>query len=160
MSDGSNVRWTHARPYVLFTFVIVAVDQWSKLAAWQVDSSVGATRNPSYALGIVDGPAHMLAIGSLATLAIFVTLVARWALRLGVSPLIPGLVIGGMVGNILDRIVLGSVRDFLVTPWVICNVADLAIAGGLVAFLVAFGWRMQHLRGMTAATSLYARTRS
>ena len=94
------------------------------------------------------------------TLAIFVTLVARWALRLRISPLIPGLVIGGMVGNILDRIVLGSVRDFLVTPWVICNVADLAIVGGLVVFVVAFGLRLPQTREMTAATSLYARTRS
>ena len=102
----------------------------------------------------------LLAIGSLATLAIFVTLVARWALRLGISPLIPGLVIGGMVGNILDRIVLGSVRDFLVTPWVICNVADLAIAGGLVAFVVAFGLRLPQSREMTAAALMYGRTRS
>ena len=45
-------------------------------------------------------------------------------------------VAGGMIGNTLDRIRLGSVRDFLVTPWAIVNIADIAVAAGIIGVVV------------------------
>ena len=139
--------------YVLCAVVVLAVDQFSKAAAMRVDSGmVVDARNPSYALGVVDGPAHVLAFGTLVTLVVFVALIGRWALRLGISPVIPALVTGGMLGNVLDRMVLGSVRDFIVTPWAIFNVADVAVAAGIVASMVAFAVRMYQL-GPTATTA-------
>ena len=46
------------------------------------------------------------------------------------------LIAGGMVGNTLDRIRFGSVRDFLVVPGAIVNLADLAVAAGMIALVV------------------------
>ncbi len=50
--------------------------------------------------------------------------------------------IGGIIGNFIDRIVLGAVRDFLlVEPFgFICNVADIAICVGvaLICIYIAF----------------------
>ena len=79
-------------------------------------------------------------------MAAFLALVAGPAVALGVSPLAPALIVGGMLGNALDRIRFGAARDFLVTPWAIVNVADLAVAAGMVAFVVTVAWRLYRLR--------------
>ena len=55
----------------------------------------------------------------------------------GVPAWAAGLVIGGAVSNLADRLLVGSVRDFLATPWIVLNVADLAVAVGIVGWLVA-----------------------
>ena len=59
------------------------------------------------------------------------------AMRFGISIVMPALVAGGTIGNTLDRIRLGSVRDFVVTPWAIVNLADFAVAVGLVGLVIA-----------------------
>jgi signal peptidase II len=47
-----------------------------------------------------------------------------------------GLIVGGIVGNLIDRIVFGYVTDFLyITHWPIFNFADSAIDIGLVLFV-------------------------
>jgi lipoprotein signal peptidase len=79
-------------------------------------------------------------------MAVFLSLVAAPAVALGVSPLAPALIVGGMFGNALDRIRFGAARDFIVTPWAIVNVADLAVAAGMVAFVVTVAWRLYRLR--------------
>ena len=98
------------------------------------------------ALGVVGGPAPLLIVGTVAVMAAFLALVAGPAVALGVSPLAPALIVGGMFGNALDRIRFGAARDFIVTPWAIVNVADLAVAAGIVAFVVTVAWRLYRLR--------------
>jgi signal peptidase II len=58
----------------------------------------------------------------------------------GLFALAVGLVIGGAIGNVIDRIRLGAVADFvdvsrLYFPWVF-NVADSAISVGIVLLLL------------------------
>ena len=44
-----------------------------------------------------------------------------------------GLMLAGVVGNLVDRLALGHVTDFIdVVPWLIFNVADASIAIGLI----------------------------
>jgi signal peptidase II len=54
-----------------------------------------------------------------------------------------GLILGGAVGNIVDRIRLGSVVDFIsVGWWPVFNLADSAISVGvtaLAAYLIFIG---------------------
>jgi len=102
--------------------------------------------NPAYALGVGGGPAPLLIVGTVAVMVAFLALVAGPAVASGVSPLAPALIVGGMFGNALDRIRFGTARDFIVTPWAIVNVADLAVAAGIVAFAVAVAWRLYRLR--------------
>lgn len=50
-----------------------------------------------------------------------------------------GLLLGGAVGNLIDRIWLGRVTDFLdVGPWPIFNLADSAIVVGITVLVVMF----------------------
>ena len=66
------------------------------------------------------------------------------ALKGRLAAWVPGLLIGGAIGNLVDRLLFGAVRDFLVTPIGIMNLADLALLlgtrrGRLV--LLAGNWR-------------------
>lgn len=46
-----------------------------------------------------------------------------------------GLMLAGAAGNLVDRLVLGHVTDFIdVVPWFIFNVADVSILVGLMGF--------------------------
>lgn len=70
---------------------------------------------------------------------------AGWTGRLQ-PPLAVGLVLGGAVGNLLDRMVGGSVIDMVhLTWWPTFNLADVAICSG-AALIVLDGLR-QELRG-------------
>jgi len=50
-----------------------------------------------------------------------------------------GLLLGGAIGNLVDRIWLGKVTDFIdVGPWPIFNLADSAIVTGIAILVVVF----------------------
>jgi lipoprotein signal peptidase len=63
----------------------------------------------------------------------------RWR---GADSLAGALLLAGILGNTLDRLALGHVRDFLVTwaiPTIAFNVADLlVIVGGVCLFMVRY----------------------
>lgn len=49
-----------------------------------------------------------------------------------------GLMLGGAVGNLLDRLRQGHVTDFIdIGPWFIFNLADLSIVTGVILFSIA-----------------------
>jgi lipoprotein signal peptidase len=128
-------------------FVIVLVDQIAKSAADRAHAGmITPARNPDYALGIVGGPAPLLILGTVLVLALFLAVIGRWAVQVGISPLIPAVIAGGMVANTIDRIRFGAVRDFLATGWLIIDVADLVVFGGIVALVVALALRVRQLR--------------
>jgi signal peptidase II len=130
---------------------VVAIDQLVK-AAVVSSLSLGETRdlalgfdltrvtNSGIAFGLLDkgGDVLVLAITGVALLVVvgwFAVDPSRPLLWLGV-----GLLVGGAVGNLVDRIRLGSVTDFLNPPiWPAFNLADVAITTGVViVVLVAF----------------------
>lgn len=48
-----------------------------------------------------------------------------------------GLVLGGAAGNLIDRVRLGAVTDFIKLPhWPAFNLADVAITAGVIALLI------------------------
>lgn len=71
------------------------------------------------------------AIALLALLAYFVTHPGRRGLWAST-----GLLLGGAIGNLLDRIIDGSVTDFIKFPhWPAFNVADIAITFGVISLV-------------------------
>ena len=72
--------------------------------------------------------------------------IGRWAVQIGIPPLIPTLVAAGMAAHAIDRVRFGSVRDFLSTGWLIIDVGDIAVVIGLVALGIVFAIRMRQLR--------------
>jgi lipoprotein signal peptidase len=121
---------------------VVVIDQLAKAGAPHLHSAlVAPAHNPDYAFGSVGGSAPALIFGSVIVLAVFLAVIGRLASRFGVSPALAALVAGGMLGNTLDRIRFGSVRDFLVVPGGIVNLADLAVAAGVISLIVAMAIR-------------------
>jgi lipoprotein signal peptidase len=117
---------------------VFAIDQLAKVAAPHLHTAfVLPARNPEYAFGAAGGSALTLIVGSVVVLAVFLAVIGRLAARVGVSPCLPAIIAGGMLGNTVDRIRLGSVRDFLVVPGGIVNLADLAVAAGVLALVVS-----------------------
>jgi lipoprotein signal peptidase len=129
--------------HVLLAGAVLAADQLTK--AFAAQRGLVAT-NPAYALGVVGGAAPVLIAGALVVLVAFLALVARPAGALGVPPLFPALIAGGLMSNTLDRIRFGAARDFLMTPWAIVNLADIAVAVGLVAFVITATRRLYVVR--------------
>jgi signal peptidase II len=132
----------------LVAAVVVAVDQLSKRAVRQgivpgeerkvlPGIALVDTRNHGVAFGFL--PGDHLAVTIVVGLALFALLVyfARHSTR-ALIWLPTGMLIGGALGNILDRLREGSVTDFIKLPlgWPPFNLADTAITLGVVILVL------------------------
>lgn len=91
-------------------------------------------RNEGIAFGLFPGrPGLVAAITIVVLLAITVGLV-RLSRHSPLAAIGGGALIGGSLGNLVDRIVHDGVTDFIDLPnWHAFNVADVAIVGGAIA---------------------------
>ncbi len=140
----SALAWLWA---ALVMIVVVAVDQLSKSV---VRSSIVPgetrgvlpgiqlvnTRNQGVAFGFL--PGHHVAVTVLVGVALLVLLV--YFARNRDKPLIwlpTGMLLGGALGNVLDRVRVGSVTDFIKFPlgWPPFNLADASITIGVLLLL-------------------------
>jgi signal peptidase II len=93
-------------------------------------------RNTGVAFSLFSGGGTLVLVFTFAALAV---LVGYFTLR----PTRPwlwlptGLLIGGAIGNLIDRIAHGAVTDFIKLPlWPAFNVADMAITFGVLSLLI------------------------
>ncbi|MDQ3739929.1 MAG: signal peptidase II [Actinomycetota bacterium] len=93
-------------------------------------------RNEGVAFGIdAGGKTLVIALIALALLALVLYFARHTAKPLIWLP--TGLLVGGALGNIVDRIRDGAVTDFLKIPaWPAFNVADVAITLGVLALVL------------------------
>lgn len=95
------------------------------------------THNSGVAFGLLSSHPYLAVAGAAVVLCVLM-----WGVRPLSAPglrsvLAVGLVIGGAVGNVIDRIRLGYVTDFLhVGPWPDFNVADTAVCVGAACILL------------------------
>jgi signal peptidase II len=140
---------------VLVLVLVVVIDQLSKHA---VERSIVPseerkflpgvqlvnTRNRGVAFGFL--PGNHLAITILVSLALL-ALLAYFALHAtrALMWLPTGMIIGGALGNILDRLRHGSVTDFIKLPlgWPPFNLADASITLGILILFVLVD-RLRH----------------
>jgi signal peptidase II len=97
--------------------------------------------NRGVAFGFLGGGGPIVLVVTLAALTLLLLYFARHADR----PLLwlpTGLVLGGALGNLIDRIHQGYVTDFIHFPhWPAFNVADICISGGVVALVLVLELR-------------------
>ena len=82
-----------------------------------------------------------LVIGMTSSIAVIVAFAfVRSVLRSETSRALSlALIIGGALGNLYDRLVLGYVFDWIMLfHWSIINIADIAIGAGIILYLLSF----------------------
>jgi signal peptidase II len=82
--------------------------------------------------GFFQGTAAVFALVTLAVVGMIAWLELRWAWRSWLTTLAMGLLLGGAIGNLIDRIRFGYVVDFAdigigTWRWYIFNIADMAV---------------------------------
>jgi signal peptidase II len=145
-TSSPNLRF---RPYLRAGLVVIAVLALDQLTKRLVISgiSVGAqhkflpgiqlvhVRNSGVAFGFLSGGGALVLLFTFAALAVLLTYFISHPTRpwLWVPT---GLLVGGALGNLLDRILNGAVTDFIKLPhWPAFNVADMSITFGVLALL-------------------------
>lgn len=137
------------RPYAragVILAVVVALDQATKalvrsgIAPGEENSVFpGVTlvhvRNTGVAFGAFSGAGAIVLVLTVVALVLLAAYFARHPDRPGLW--VPtGLLLGGALGNIIDRVIRGSVTDWVKLPlWPAFNVADMAITIGVLALL-------------------------
>jgi signal peptidase II len=137
----------------LVTVLVVILDQLSK-AAVRKSIVPGETHNVLPGIQLVDARNKGVAFGFLPGRHVAVTVLVGAALvvllvyfaRHRDKPLIwlpTGMLLGGALGNILDRLRAGSVTDFVKLPlgWPAFNLADACITFGVLLLLLVIEQR-------------------
>jgi len=151
------VSTSPARKYVLFGAFLalsLGLDQWTKMLAREILKPRGPfnpkvvidgffdlrySENPGVAFGMLQrlpGGRLLLTLGAVAAFALVIVYLRKLdphATRLQIAL---GLVGGGALGNVLDRVNYGRVTDFIVWrvkthEWPTFNVADAALCVGV-----------------------------
>lgn len=145
MNITKHIRLDRA---AITAITVIAVDQWTKWWAFNATTpgetinvflgvDIGQTRNEGIAFGMFAGrPWLVFGLMGLALTVLVVSYVKHRGRP--VLWLATGLLLGGAIGNAIDRITLGYVRDFIEVPhFPSFNLADVAITMGVVILVLA-----------------------
>jgi signal peptidase II len=131
--------------------LVLGLDQWTKrwaeatLAHSPPVNVIGElvrltfTKNSGVAFGLGAGLPFPYAVFSIAAVVVILVLFARHRVHTLGRQLALALILGGALGNLVDRVTTGEVVDFILIGWrqwywPVFNVADSAVSIGVVMF--------------------------
>jgi signal peptidase II len=143
-------RWPHDLIFFSIAATVIVLDQFTK---WLVRSnlSYGETwpansdafiriihvTNSGAAFGILQGATPFLIVTSMLGLAAILLYYVYPPMDHGLIRIALGLQLGGAIGNLIDRVRLGEVTDFIdVGSFPTFNVADSSITVSIIAVLI------------------------
>lgn len=141
--------------YLFIVAIIISLDRWVKY--WvtvniELGSKVGLlpgfislthTQNYGAAFGIFQNARWPLVIVSAAAVGIIIYLLAKNKIARRVGRISLACVMGGAVGNLIDRLITGYVVDMFEFDFInfaIFNVADIFLTLGGIVFVVWYIW--------------------
>jgi signal peptidase II len=139
MSRASLRAWSWALACASLVMVLDQVTKQIAIAAIdpghpsQIIFGVDFTnvQNRGVAFGLFGGGGDLVVVMTVATIALLLVYFALHANRPALW-LVVGLVVGGALGNLADRVRIGGAIDFIDPPlWPAFNLADIAIVAGV-----------------------------
>lgn len=137
---------------MITSFIIVAIvvfiDQLTKFLVYgtMAKSIIGdllwfhSTLNTGVAFSMFqDKTIFFTIISILASFGFVYLIVSKRFFKYKAEKIILGFILGGTIGNLIDRIIFGGVRDFIYLKFInfaIFNIADMAVSLGAIAFCI------------------------
>ncbi|MBR1585323.1 MAG: signal peptidase II [Clostridia bacterium] len=132
--------------------IVLILDRWVKAAAAGITRALipgviglRPAKNTGMALGLFQGGTAGILLLSAGVLALAFFLLRGMRLS-GLAPLGLSMILGGAIGNMIDRVTLGYVQDMLELLFVrfyIFNVADAGVVIGVILCAVSLLFRPQ-----------------
>ena len=124
--------------FQLFFFVAAATLVLDQLTKFLADSLGKTIHNTGSAFGLNFGGAIPILLSIVAIGIIFYY--RKPILKSKMLAILSALILGGAVGNLIDRIAFGFVRDFInLKIWPAFNVADAGLTIGVIG-LIGYSW--------------------
>ncbi|NLB89091.1 MAG: signal peptidase II [Syntrophomonadaceae bacterium] len=136
--------------FILSLLILLVMDQASKIwiinnfevgqSVYIIDNlfSLTLVHNVGAAFGILQGKSWLFIIAAL----LVVGFLSFYNLKYTPKAYIQyacGIIAGGSIGNLIDRVLYGSVIDFFsVVWWPVFNIADMGIVCGSIVLLIYF----------------------
>ena len=139
--------------FLLPAAIVIILDQLTKQVFWRsfdvgqstavIDGIFRITlvKNAGAAFGVFEGGRPFFILASLVATVVLIYIGYRLPSEDRYKRILLGLILGGAVGNLIDRIYAGEVIDFLEIGiagywWPVFNVADIAVSVGAVLLLI------------------------
>jgi len=96
------------------------------------------TVNTGIAFSLFPGNQAVVSVVTLVAIGAIAVLLVGFAGRHALVPIGGGLLLGGSVGNLIDRVFRDGVTDFIaIGPWPPFNVADIGVTAGAILLVTA-----------------------
>jgi signal peptidase II len=139
------------KPYFTAILIVIAdrISKWIVVHNMQPGESIHLigdnllrftyVQNPGIAFGIRIIPGTFLAVFSIVTSLILIVILYQQRNQFSLMTLSLGLILGGAIGNVIDRLIYGKVVDFIdvdfpnfiMSRWPVFNIADSAVTIGM-----------------------------
>ncbi len=138
--------------FLLPAAVVIILDQITKQLFWHLGKNfdvidgilrITLIKNPGAAFGVYQGGRTFFLVASiLASIIVMYVGLRTPSIKAG-RRFFLGLILGGALGNLIDRILAGEVIDFIDmgighTRWPVYNLADLAVTIGAAGLVIIF----------------------
>lgn len=96
------------------------------------------TINTGIAFSLFSGSTGVIAVLTLVAIAVIAIVLVAYAGQHRLVPIGGGLLLGGSIGNLIDRISRDGVTDFIaIGPWPPFNIADIGVTLGAILLVLA-----------------------
>jgi signal peptidase II len=147
--------------FLLSTLVVVLLDQISKQFFWTLGKNfdvidgffrVTLVRNSGAAFGMLQGGRAFLIAASVAASVFIMFLAEKIPAEERPKRIFLGMILGGALGNLIDRLYPGHVIDFIDMGiasyrWPVYNLADSAVTIGGVLLVLNFARKREQQQG-------------
>ena len=143
--------------FLLPALIVVILDQISKQIFWSVGNNydlidgllrITLVRNSGAAFGMLQGGRVFLIISSVLASIFIIILAQRVPKEDLLKRVFLGMILGGAIGNLIDRIYPGHVIDFIdmgigVHRWPVYNFADTAVTVGGILLIITYSLKRE-----------------